>query len=171
MGFIIIGIVLSIVILFLNEHFEHGKPNSSLVGICPIIIILGLVAGLILPAGGYKPIQEVKTTELQALTDQTISTGNGSVFYVSINASNAYTFYTQIESQFAGENSKAYASRTISGDNVTVVEEENCKTPRITEYVQEAYSTFWSFAIERKITSYVFYVPKGTIAHEISLGQ
>lgn len=173
MGFIIAGILVAGMVFLLYVHFSNGNSNDDMMVsiIIVLIFITGIVAGITLPTGGFKPLEEVQTVELQALSDKTISIGRGSIIYVSINSSNAYTYYTQVESEFAGENSRAYVSRTISGDNITVVEEENCDNPRLIEYKQYPNSTFWSFGVGAQKKYYVFYVPKGTIAHEIALGQ
>ncbi len=167
MGFILIGIIIAVLLFFVACRLNDIYP---LVYVIALSFLGGIVAGLFVPTGGYKPIQEVQTIELHALSNQTISTGNGSIFYVSISANNSYTFYRQIDSEFADENAKAYTSRTISGNNITVIEEENCQTPRLIIYTQDPYITFWSFGIGCQLEKYVFYVPKGTIAHEISLG-
>ena len=124
--------------------------------------------GLFCPTGKYKSVEVVNTTQLVALSDQTISEGKGRLF-VTIHANNAYTYYTEVESEFAGDNDKAYVSRTISRGNITVVEEENCQEPRLVVYSQEAKGTFWSFGIGVSRDNYVFYVPEGTIAHDFSL--
>lgn len=167
MGFILIGIIIAVLLFLFACRFDDIYP---LLYVIVLSFFGGIVAGLFVPTGGYKPIQEVQTIELHALSNQTTSTGSGSIFYVSISANNVYTYYTQIDSEFADENSKAYISRTISGDNITIIEEENCQTPRLTIYTQDAYSTFWSFGLGCQLENYVFYVPKGTIAHEIALG-
>ena len=166
MGFILSGIIISVLLFFVGYRFK----DICLVLLAILFFLGGTIAGLFVPTGGYKPGQESQTIKIHALSDQTTSTGNGSMVYVSISANNAYTFYRQIDSEFTDENSKAYISRTISGNNIIVIEEENCKTPRLTIYTQDPYITFWSFGIGFQIEKYVFYVPKGTIAHEISLG-
>ena len=171
MGFIIAGILVAGIVFFLYVHFSKGNDDVMVSSLIVLIIVIGIIAGIALPTGGFKPLEEVQTIKLQALSDKTISTGRGSVIYMSINASNVYTYYTQVESEFAKENSKAYVSRTISGDNITIVEEESCDNPCLIEYKQYPNSTFWSFGVGAQKKYYVFYVPKGTIAYEIALGQ
>ena len=170
MGFIIAGILLAAFISFIAVRSKEDRV-SLLSNLCGLALVGGIVAGLLANTGGYKPAYEIETIKLQDMTDQITSTGKGSLFYVSINASNDYKFYTQIESEFAGKNSKAYVSKTISGDNITVVEEDNCQIPRLIKYCQDSNITFWSFGLGCNKYSYVFYVPKGTIAHEFALGQ
>lgn len=171
MGFIILGIILAVGLFILSIRTADYDFSQLFIMFAIGVVLAGFVSGLFFVTGGYKPVQEIQTVELQALSDQTTSTGNGRMFYVSINASNAYTYYTEVESEFAGNHAKAYVSRTISGDNITVVEEENCQSPRLTEYKQDPRITFWSFALDHQKKYYVFYVPEGTIAHEIALGQ
>lgn len=171
MGFIILGVILAVGVFHLRMRIDDGNIVIPLLISAVLLLFFGGVCGgLFTATGEYKSPIELQTVELQALTDQTASTGGGR-FYVSINASNAYTYYTQVESEFANGDSKAYVSRSVSGDNITVVEEENCQTPRLTEYKQNPCITFWSFGLTCQKKQYVFYVPKGTIAHEIALGQ
>lgn len=170
MGFIILGVIVAAGLFYLSIRINDGDFVIPLLMLAVLVLMIGVCEGLFAATGGYKSPRELQTVELHALTDQTTSNGRGR-FYVSINASNAYTYYTQVESEFANGESKAYVSRTISGDNITVVEEENCQTPRLTEYKQKPYITFWSFGLTCQKKLYVFYVPKGTIAHEIALGQ
>lgn len=170
MGFIILGVIVAAGLFYLCIRINDGDIVILCLLSAVLVLIFGVGGGLFTATGEYKSPIELQTVELQTLTDQTASTGGGR-FYVSINASNAYTYYTQVESEFANGESKAYVSRTISGDNITVVEEENCQTPRLTEYKQNPCITFWSFGLTCQKKLYVFYVPKGTIAHEIALGQ
>ena len=165
MGLIIIGFIIAAIIFFLPGDDIIFRSWAIF-----LVIIGAVIAGIFFPIGGYKPIQEIETIELVALRDQTTLKGEGSFLYLSINATNAYTFYMQIESDFADKNSKAYVSKTIEGSNITVVEQENCQSPRLVKYSEEPYVTFWSFAMLSTIEKYVFYVPKGTIAYEFSLG-
>ena len=171
MGLILIGVAIAAVLVYFLFHSDLGEDATlALIIFAMLFAVGGIAAGICVNTGGYQPAKEVSTIELQNLADQTTSTGRGNVFYVSISATNAYTFYTEVESSFKTEGSKAYVSRTIT-KNVTVVEEEDCPYPRLTEYHQASVVTFWSFGVGDSKTSYVFYVPKGTIIHEYVLGQ
>lgn len=88
----------------------------------------------------------------------------------SINSSNIYSYYVEVDSEFSG-NDKAFKAKTISGEekDVIIVEEENCTKPRLVEYYKDSNATLWSFGISAGKTYYVFYVPKETIAREIQL--
>ena len=170
MGIILIGIILIVVILILSSRFEWD--GSIIAPLCLIIFLTSLLMGILMNTGGYRPIQEVKTYELQNLADRITSSGGGSVFYVSIGAENTYTFYTEVDSVFKTDESRAYVSKTVSGKgDVTIIEEKMCENPRMTVYYREPIATFWSFGEEGGITFYVFYVPEGTIVHEYALGQ
>ena len=164
------GVILVVVIVIMSFRFEW---NGGLVPpLCLLILVMSLIIGVFMNTGGYRPMQEVKTYELQNLADRMTSSCSGSVFYVSIGAENTYTFYTEVDSEFKTDNSRAYVSKTISekGD-VTIIEEKVCENPRLTVYCQEPIATFWSFGEEGRMTFYVFYVPEGTIVHEYALGQ
>ena len=135
-----------------------------------VAVIAGIYAGLFVSTG-YKPKQETETIELINLSDEVSVNGEKGLFYITINSENSYTYYTQIESEFADKNSKAYVSNTISGENnVTIVEEEECINPRLVTYVEKAKITFWSFGIGKKRVYYVFYVPQNTVIHNLELG-
>ena len=168
MGFILISLLILVgnifFVFFKKASWETKLPFSVLM---LIIAILGIFAGIYLPTGGDKPIEKLWTDSLEPLNYSTSSTENGSIFYVSINDNDTYTYYTRVYSEFASENSKAYASETVSGKNVIIVEEEDCQNPRMTKYIQETTTTFWSYGRFGRKEYYVFYVPKGSVAHSI----
>lgn len=167
MGFIILGIILSACCLFITVKLDDLE---SLFGSLVIFLFVGgIIAGLFVNTGGYKdPVME-EQVDLISLSDSVSSEGGG-LLYVCINSSNVYTYYTQIESEFAGKN-KAYKSETISGENyeVIVVEEKKCENPRVIKYFKDSKATFLSFGFAAGKTYYVFYVPEGSIAREIQL--
>ena len=170
MLFILIGVLLAILIAILFVHFDWEAAFAIL--LCMFFLVAGVLLGLFCNTGGYQPVQEIRTYELQSLTDRTASVGHGSLFYVSVGAENTFTFYVEVNSEFKTEGSKAYASRTISGEkDVTIIEEKKCAYPRLTIYQRKPIATLWSFAIWSDVTSYVFYVPEGTIAYGYTLGQ
>lgn len=168
MGSILVGIVLGLLVVFICLCADISEHLAAT--IATFIVFAGILCGLLVNTGGYQPVKEIQTYKLENLADQTTSVGGGSIFYVSVGAKNVFTFYTQVDSEFKSDGSKAYTSKTVSG-NVTVIEEEECENPRMVEYRQDSIATFWSFAVFDGSTSYVFYVPKGTIIHEFALGQ
>ena len=157
MGFILLSISIVRIIFAITAHYSTYNKDyfSEAATSCSLIVLAGLVAGLFLCTGGYTTAQEVQTYELQAIGDQTDNN------YFSINTDNGYTFLTLSETN---AESKNYISQTIKSDNVMIVEEKNCKTPRVIEYCQKPNITFWSFGIGTTIVSYIFYVPEGTIS-------
>ena len=173
MGFILAGVILLVIVAVICVRSEWSEAAiGAAVALALALLALLILLGIFLNTGGYQPAQEIKTYELQNLADQTTSSGHGNMFYVSIGAGNTFTFYTEVDSEFSTDGSKAYVSKTISGEsNVTIIEEKVCEKPRMTVYYRAPIATFWSFAADDGLTSYVFYVPEGTIVHEYALGQ
>ncbi len=174
MGCILIGAVIAGVLFYLaTRHRYHIFEPLVVIGVCVLVIglVLGLAANLTF---SYCPPREIYTVKLHNLADQTASRGHGSMLYVAVSPKNSYTYYTDIESEFKTEDSKAYTSYTISESydtRVTIIEEKNCTNPHLTKYHYDSAATFWSFGLADEKISYVFYVPEGTIAHEYALGQ
>ena len=168
MGFIIIGILLAGGFVFYS-FFVKIEPDT-VARASVLIAFVGLLAGVFIPTGGYKPIEEVQTVELHALNDSAFLE-NGAVFYVKITDENDYAYYTQVDSDFATKNSKAYISKSISKDDATIVEEENCEFPRLSKYIREPNKTFWSFGLLGTKEFNVFYIPEGTLSLGIATRQ
>ena len=59
-----------------------------------------------------------------------IASSGGGMFYVSVSANNMFTYYTEVESEYASENSSTYSSKTVPGSMVVIVEEKNNKNRR-----------------------------------------
>ena len=170
MGFILIGVAIAIVLTIIALKCYNDKLGASVMALALIVFIVGLLSGLFIPTA-FKPREEIEAVNLVNLSDEVSVYGEKRLLFVSINATNAYTYYTQIESDFADEESKAYVSKTISGNNnVTIVEQENCINPRLVTYYEKSKSTFWSFGIGAGRVYYVFYVPQGTVSHNLELG-
>lgn len=112
----------------------------------------------------------VSSIELMSLRDDTISKGTGGLFYVSISGTNSYTYYVTVDSIYASDSQKAYKSKTISGTNVTIVEDDSYTEAKLVTYVRYSKKSFWTFAVGAKQYEYVFYVPTGTIARDVSIG-
>lgn len=168
MGFILIGIILALV--FFRIAWKSNGEEFEIFCLSFVAILVGIYSGLFVPTG-YKAKEETKTVNLINLNDEVSVNGEMRLLYVSINPVNTYTYYTQIESDFADENSKAYVSKTISGENnVTIVEKKECLNPRLVMYVEKSKITFWSFGIGEERKYYVFYVPQNTVIHNFELG-
>ncbi len=164
MGIIILGILISAGLLFLSNLSEEAMALLIV-----FVLITAISIGLLVPTGGTLPFEEAKIQNLHSLKNELTIKGNGSPLYVNISTNNTYLFYAETDSEFANENSKAYVSRSLAGNNVTVVEEDNCEQPRLVEYYRDNVPTFWTYGINARETKYVFYVPVGTIAHDLTL--
>ena len=176
MGLILAGILVAALLVGLIFAYMSCSKNCD-VTICTAIAILaivcvigGVVAGIIEPVSGYGEPQMVSTTELVSLRDDTVSEGTGRLFYVSISGTNSYTYYVEVDSNYASNSQKAYKSKTISGSNITIVEDDSYTEAKLVTYVRYGKKSFWTFAAGAKEYEYVFYVPTGTIARDVSLG-
>lgn len=165
MGLIIAGILLCVLLCWLAIAVDE-----SMVFVLGILsAVAGIVVGIFCPISGYKEPELVSSTELVSLRDDTISTGTGKIFYVSITGTNSYTYYVEVDSPYASGSQKAYESRTISGSNVTIVEDESYTEAKLVKYVKHGKMSFWTVALFAESYEYVFYVPKGTIVRDASL--
>ncbi len=173
MGSIIIGIVVAALIFYMVRDFFIDLPDA-IIAIVATIIIIALFLGL---TGKFLPdnLSEPKldsTTKLVSLSDNTIFTGQGNMFYISISGVNSYTYYVEVESSYGNSASKAYKSKTITGDNVTIIESDEYTDAKLAVYKLIPQKDFWSFRLLKcPKYEYVFYVPKGTISLDISLGE
>lgn len=175
MGLILVGILLCALIiglsfLLLSKGSIKDFGAELLYLLAAVCLITGAFAGITAPVNGYGEPEIVSTTELVSLKDETISEASGRLFYVSISGTNSYTYYVEIDSQYASNSQKAYKSNTISNSNVTIIEDNNYTDAKLVTYVRYGKKTFWTFAAKTEQYEYVFYVPTGTIARNVSLG-
>lgn len=176
MGLILAGILVAALlvgIIFVYMSWSNNPDTTLCTGLTLIAIVCvigGLVAGIIEPVSGFGEPQLVSTTELVSLRDDTVSEGTGRLFYVSISGTNSYTYYVEVDSTYASNSQKAYKSKTISSTNVTIVEDDSYTDAKLVTYVRYGKKSFWTFAAGAKQYEYVFYVPTGTIARDVSLG-
>ena len=165
-GALFIGIMI-LYMLFSNE--PDDIPAVALVLLAILCVIAGFYVGIVKPVSGYGEAEVVSTTELLSLRDDTVSEGTGRLFYVSISGTNSYTYYVEVDSEYASNSQKAYKSKTISSSNVTIVEDDSYTDAKLVTYVRYGKKSFWTFAAGAKQYEYVFYVPKGTIARDVTL--
>ena len=176
MGLILAGILAGVMFIGLAILYSSisKNPNENLggglIGIAIVCVIGGIFIGILVPVSGYEEAQIVSNTELVSLRNDSVSEGTGALFYVSISATNSYTYYVEIDSPHASSSQKAYKSKTISDSNVTIVEDDSYTEAKLVKYVKNGKKTFWTFAVGAKEYEYVFYVPTGTIARYVSLG-
>ena len=159
----VIGIVIAMVLMIKWDVSEVCIPYC--IGI-PILV--ALLISLNGNDNNYNEKTVVLSEPLIALSDGIASSGGG-MFYVSVSANNMFTYYTEVESEYASENSSTYASKTVPGSMVVIVEEKNNTEPRLIVYEQTGKKSFWYFNTPPTITEYVFYVPEGTIQRNVAL--
>ena len=176
MGLILAGILVGALVvglLFLYMYRSNNPDGILCTGMVAIAILCvsgGFIAGITEPVSGYEEPQMVSTTELVSLRDEAVLEGTGRLFYVSISGTNSYTYYVEVDSNYASNSQKAYKSKTISDSNVTIVEDDSYTEAKLITYVRHGKKSFWTFAAGAKKYEYVFYVPVGTIARDVSLG-
>ena len=166
MGCILIGIVLCVLLWCWAINGNGSGSGRATFGV--LLLLAGILVGVFVPVSGFHEFEENSRIELISLSDQTISTGEG-LLYVSITGENSYTYYVEVDNKFGDSGTKSYKSETISGNNITIVEGDNYKGATLVTYVAEGKKSFWTFALD-DATEYVFYVPTGTIARNVSLG-
>ncbi len=167
MGLIIVGILVTGVCLFVVWFAPINDYVAAILltlGIFCILIVLNAVIGGLGPVSVYEEPQIVSSIELVGLRDDTVSEGTTRRYYISITGTNSYTYYAEVDSPYASSSQKAYKSDTISGCNVTIVEDDSYTEAKLVTYVRYGKNTFWTFAIGAKQYEYVFYVPTGTVA-------
>ena len=89
MGLILAGILAGVLVIgitfwYLSSRNPDTFGASLLVVLALVCVISGFIAGIAEPVSGYGKPEEVSTTELVSLRDDTISEGTGRLFYVSI---------------------------------------------------------------------------------------
>ena len=164
MGLILAGFLAVVLSIWLIRRIS--PPYSLLLFIPALLGVLAIVFGIYLPVSGYGESQIFSTTELVSLRDDTVLGGT----YISISGINSYTYYVEVDSPYTSNSSKAYKSITLSSSNVTIVEDDSYTDAKLVTYVRYGKKSFWTLAIGAKTYEYVFYVPPGTIAQDVSLG-
>jgi len=140
MFFILLGIGLSVVIIFLGENRKWKDKTVS--AIIAGVFICSFLVGLLVPVAGVHETAE--TIELATLND--------GKFYLNEDADNHYTYAT-----------KDSRSNGISG-NVVIVEDSSYQEPKLVICTRMPKITFWSFGFGAHEIEYVFYLPIGAIA-------
>lgn len=167
---ILAGVLFSGIAIWILSNCNSSMSDAPGL-LLPIIfsVFLGIFVGINEPVSGYGEPEVSSIIELVSLRDVTVSEGKG-IFYVSVSGTNSYTYYEEINSIYASDFQKAYKSNTISGSNVTIVEDDSYTKAKLVTYVRYGKKTFWTFAVGAEKYEYVFYVPTGTIARDVSLG-
>lgn len=164
------GIIVAVIIFCITCMFVNNEDLIlSIVCLMFASVIFGFVGGLFGDPIGYEEPVLVNEIELVSLNNTVSSEGGGNMFYVSVSASNVYTYRYEVKDKY-NLGGKSYETDTKS-DNVTEVESNECQKPVLKVYERKPIKKWWiSFSIGAKpIEEYVFYVPEGTIQKEISL--
>ena len=164
MGFIILGLIIASVI-FLMSYIAKSTGKPIVFALIFLSIFSGLILGLCEATGGYSPKEEIKSVNLHGLSAQSSLEENP--IYVIINGNSTCTFCREVKLPSENDNSISYATDNISYSDVTIVEDENCTTPQLVEYLQKPRITIWSFGLAKRIKSYTFYVPKDSVVFGI----
>ena len=138
MFFILLGIILSIGVIFFGEKQKWKDKTLSAVVAC--LFIGFFVVGLLVPVAGTH--EDAESIDLAILSD--------CKFYLNEDADNHYTYAT-----------KDNRSNGISG-NVVIVEDSSYQEPKLVIRTRMPNVTFWSFGAHE--VEYVFYVPAGAVA-------
>lgn len=175
MGLILVGILAGILVfgltcLHVSRCKKEDMEDTLLFLLAFVCVIGGLIEGITEPVSGYGEPQMVSTTKLVSLREESVTEGKGCLFYISVSGTNSYTYYVEVDSPYISNSQKAYQSNTISSSNVTIVEDNSFEDAKLVTYVRYGKKTFWTFAVGAKQYEYVFYVPTGTIARNVSLG-
>ena len=164
---IVIGIAISFVVLWISSVFD--SDSKAVANIVTLIVFTAIVLGLFFPTG-YKDEELVEEIELVSLSNSTSTEGKG-IIYVSITGENSYSYRYEVDSKYGTTTSKEYVVETISkkNGNIVEVEDSNCEKAVIQRFVKKSKITIWSFGFGGSETTYIIYVPEGSIAKEISL--
>lgn len=122
----------------------------------------------------YEEVLETDNWELVSITDDVITSGNGTngLFYVlmSIDTDDVYSFYYKVDDD-------GFKRGTVKADNTIVYEKNNC-IPHIVEYTTYTKSRMngilrwiltFGYGEESEKKSYNIYTPKGTILRSFTL--
>lgn len=164
---IVIGIVIVAAVLWISSRFDS---NTTIVAnISAVIVFAAIVLGLFIPTG-YKDEELVEEIELVSLSNSTSAEGKG-IIYVSITGENSYSYRHEVDSNYGTATSKEYVVETISekDGNIVEVEDPSCEKAVIQRFVKKSKITIWSFGFGGSETTYVIYVPEGSITKDISL--
>lgn len=137
---------------------------SILIGLCSYLIQTGPSNSIIDdPNQGWKLHRQIV---LAPISNNLLTENSNNVFYVSLSKDNFYKYRYEINSNLGIETSKEYVVDLLS-NNVEEIEDINCKIPLLLEYKCKFRISKWKIIIPGRVTKYEFYVPKGTINHEL----
>lgn len=129
---------------------------------------IGVIIGTAVTPKEYKAPIKVEETEIVTLYNELIPEGRGR-YYVYIDADNVYTYRYKTESNVLSEED-VYTVATLSASDNCIIEEVEIKdgsNPRIEKYTE--IGKVGLFNLSSKRTTYIFYVPEGSISRTITL--
>lgn len=160
---IVISLVIGLALLKLMLEFGE----THLAALTCILILLCILSGILENPfnSKYQPKEKIGEIPLVSLSNSTENVG----FYVQLSTNNVYSYRYKVDSEFGTETSNNYVTRTLSGSNIIESEDPNCTSPALQIFKRKAKITIWSFGLLDSETTYVFYVPEGTISKETKL--
>ena len=169
---LILGAILVIVSLYHLLHYSEGGRKFTIGGIYGIIGIIIICCFYYMKSNRNWTQKEIFVSEtyIVSLADGQQVSGKGSMFYISINTDNTYSYYYQQEDG-------GYRRATLMANNTTIYEKENCTEPKIEFYNIE--KTNQPTEVEEwlvmgeltEVTGTInkVYVPKGSIVRDFKL--
>lgn len=149
LGCFLAGILLFIGIL--KQKKLYKKVTCIVLGIA--ILLISIILGLFVPLQGM----EEKTTLVNEINLCELDEQNEQKIFVWKDVSYAYLYKYKDEDNIIYD----YAI----GD-VTVLENDDCKTPVLLEYKREPKVGIWSFARKCSKIEYVFIIPRNSIMNK-----
>lgn len=168
MVFIILGIVLTIGLIFLFAHCGEDSGTAMFAILVSVVFAGGICAGLFVPVKGYTDWKEKERIDLVSLNNSTVGGSKGFI-YVSVSSDNVYSYRHEVDSEFGTKDSKEYVLETVLGSKVVEVEDPTIDTPYLIVYERKGKKSIWSFALLNEQQKYVFYVPEGSIERATKL--
>ncbi len=158
---------------FKYEQENHMRNTLISLIFCVIFLIIAIIAilGIVsINSMTYEEVLQTDNLELVSLADNSQISGKGSLFYISIDTNEVYSFYYKVDDT-------SFKSGKVKSDITTIYEMDDC-IPHIEEY-----TTYLRNKLDDKMmlfllisrssiyqeTSYKIYVPKGTILRTFNL--
>ena len=169
MLWIIGGIIVAVVLFWFACDFIDSEVLAHIFIVLTVVsFFFGIFWGLFGEPIAYRDPVLVDEIELVSLNNTVSSEGGGNMFYVSVSASNVYTYRYEVKDKY-NLGGKSYETDTKS-NNVTEVESKECTKPVLKVYERKPKRSWITFAFGHSPkTEYVFYVPEGSIQKEIVL--
>lgn len=164
---ILLGIAITIVVVAgsmqvweeVYVSFEAGTVILVIAAVTLAMFIFSKIAEYLKDAG-YKEDGELAFEH----NLEPMKTVGGSTVCLISEKPYSYIFFTQADTPFSTDNEKGYVCNTINyGEDVTIIEEDDCKNPRIVAYTYKVKKNWYAFFLgdTEKYKCY-FYIPRGS---------